>query len=288
MLLGGNPVVKTGTLTYFDRSCDPVPVGHVLVLYGDRGSIELKAGMNTNMLMRSRYPSYALISLGTREIQFEQTYSSKDHLFRCNVDIQARVQVCDAKSYVDTFGVESEIGSSFIDHWKRTISMMVYQHGDGGPDKIDGELRLVRDVIDEDKPKRNGVRLIEFNHSMAMDLGMTIAMTLKNEGPRAGARLSALFPEKAALIRQFADDFYRIDREHYQANKDRRDDAEDDYKRYMRVVDDLLSRKIYDTDELRQFVKLDDIRGRLVQTTIGSGAPQGRIEDASGPQPPDP
>src|SRR5688572_21825470 len=118
MNLGKIPVVQSGALGMFDRQLSPVPAGHVLVVSGSGGVMELPAGTRTDFDLRRRYPSFALVSLTPSDVEFSHAYATHDASYGYKIVMRANVQVASAADFVRIYGVETAVGTPLIDHWK--------------------------------------------------------------------------------------------------------------------------------------------------------------------------
>jgi hypothetical protein len=250
--LGGSPVVERGELSVWRRR-GAVPVGHVLVLYGRKGELELLPGSTPAWTHRMDYPSFALVDLSPRIFSFEREYATDDGLFRYKIAAEGRVKVTNGARYIADHGPDGEVGLPFYELWQKRISGLVSRHGRAGVDDVRDRLDDLREAVERRRVENGGLRLISCEFTTSEDPAVVIREILLREGLGAGAWLKMHFPNKAHEIDQLVSDVYQL-RGH------ERDDIEDAVQVQLRIADAIKTRNIFDPDELKKVVSLNDIQ----------------------------
>jgi hypothetical protein len=204
MNLGKVPVVQSGQLGIFDRQLSPVPAGHVLVLSGSAGAIELPVGTRTDFDLRRRYPSFALVSLTPCEVEFSQTYLTSDSSYGYKVVMRANVQVARAADFVRIYGVETAVGTPLVDHWKVRIGELVNRYGRDGLAElqrfVSKMLTSMRDLIAEEAPVFGGIRLLGCTFDIHETPQSVVLRELQAYGRDAAPGLKIRFPHMSGEI----------------------------------------------------------------------------------------
>lgn len=265
MKLGKIPVVQSGLLGMFDRRLSPVPAGHVLVLSGGAGVIELPAGMRTDVDLRRRYPSFALVGLTPCEVEFSQTYLTSDSSYGYVVVMRANVQVARAADFIRVYGVETAVGTPLVDHWKIRIGELVNRHGRDGLAElqrfVSKMLASMRDLIAEDAPMFGGIRLLGCTFDIHETPQSVVHRELQAHGRDAVPELMIRFPGmRGELDRWVAGrkSHTTDDRDERRAKiEDRKAEVEEVEHRFnvqLRMAEQLIRMGVADPDEIKSML----------------------------------